>query len=80
MSDTDGKEIPVNGEEVEGEPLLTEQAQRDWIGYLNRWEIEVYQPLFLPRGISRDAALTCWFVNRLRNAIPDDDAGNEPWR
>lgn len=60
--------------------LLTDAARREWVDYLNRWELEVYRPLFEARGISRDAALTCWFVNRLRNAIPDDDAGNEPWK
>jgi hypothetical protein len=63
--------------------LLSDEARAEWFNYLNQWEEEVYAPLFKPRGISRDAALTCWFVNRLRNAIPDDDAGNdvnEPWR
>ncbi len=63
--------------------LLSDEALAEWFNYLNQWESEVYRPLFQPRWISRDAALTCWFLNRLRNAIPDDDAGNdvkEPWR
>lgn len=65
-------------------PLLTLETQQEWNQYLDQWECEVYLPFFAPRGISRDDALTCWFVNRLRNALPDDDAGNdigdEPWR
>jgi hypothetical protein len=36
--------------------------------------------MFREMGYSQDTALTTWFVNRLRNALPDDDAGNEPWR
>ncbi len=62
------------------EPVITPEDAAGWNKYLDDWERDVYAPLFAPRGISRDAALTCWFVNRLRNAMPDDDAGNEPWR
>ncbi len=64
----------------ESDEVITAEAAEGWKTYLDRWERDVYAPLFASRGISRDAALTCWFVNRLRNAIPDDDAGNEPWR
>lgn len=77
---TDGRDLPHPIDEQPTERLLTDVARLEWDGYLTRWEDEVYRPLFERRGISRDAALTCWFVNRLRNAIPDDDAGDEPWR
>lgn len=77
-------QMPKSRDEQPEECLLTPDAQREWIEYLDRWESQVYRPLFEARGISRDAALTCWFVNRLRNAIPDLDAGNdlddEPWK
>ena len=52
----------------------TEQA---WRSYLAHFREQVY-PMFQEYGVSFDAALTCWFVNRLRNAIPDTDAGNDP--
>lgn len=60
--------------------IATEECLLEWEQYLADWEAIVYTRLFAPRGISKDAALACWFVNRLRNAIPDEDAGNEPWR
>jgi hypothetical protein len=56
-----------------------EDAEREWRGYLSHFRDNVY-PMFRDFGVSFDAALTCWFVNRLRNAIPDDDAGNDPWK
>lgn len=78
MTQVDG--MPEPTEEYTDEPVITPEAAELWNKYLNTWERDVYGPLFAKRGISRDAALTCWFVNRLRNALPDDDAGNEPWR
>jgi hypothetical protein len=75
--------MPIPAEEYPDQPVIDEDSKRQWVQYLNAWERDVYGPLFKPRGISRDAALTCWFVNRLRNAIPDDDVGNDPseqWR
>ena len=62
------------------EILLDTEAVEAWRQYLSDWEEQVYIPLFLPLGVGKDAALTTWFVNRLRNAIPDDNAGNDPWR
>ena len=73
-------DTPETRSESEDEPLLTPDGINEWVRYLDQWEREVYTPLFKARGISRDAALTCWFVNRLRNALPDDDAGSEPWQ
>lgn len=72
--------IPDPDDEFANTPLLSDEARKDWGTYLDKWEREVYAPLFKDRGIGRDAALTCWFVNRLRNAIPDDDAGDELWK
>jgi hypothetical protein len=72
--------MPDHADEYEDAPLLTEAAQVAWVQYLNQWDREVYDVLFRPREIGRDAALIVWFVNRLRNAIPDDDAGNDPWK
>jgi hypothetical protein len=60
--------------------IATEECLLEWEKYLAEWEDTIYARLFAPRQISKDAALTCWFVNRLRNAIPDEDAGNEPWK
>lgn len=80
---TDGRDVPEPVDEQPDEKLLTDKARREWVDYLDKWEWQVYIPLFQKRGISRDAALTCWFVNRLRNALPDDNAGNdidEPWK
>lgn len=56
-----------------------EACETAWVTYLAHFDEHVW-PLFRERGFSRDTALTTWFINRLRNAIPDDDAGNEPWR
>ena len=56
-----------------------EKCEQSWRAYLAHFMEHVY-PMFEEFGFSRDAALTTWFVNRLRNALPDDDAGNEPWR
>jgi hypothetical protein len=58
-----------------------EECEREWRVYLAHFRKDVY-PMFAEFGVSFDAVLTCWFVNRLRNAIPnlDNDAGNEPWQ
>lgn len=75
--------LPAAREEYPDDPIIGDAATTAWRQYLNAWERDVYRPLFKARGISRDAALTCWFVNRLRNALPDDNAGNDPsesWR
>lgn len=56
-----------------------EQAEQDWRDYLNHFKRHVY-PMFQEFGVSFDSALTCWFVNRLRNAILDNNAGDEPWK
>lgn len=58
---------------------FTEECEQAWRAYLAHFWEHVY-PMFEERGFSRDAALVTWFVNRLRNALPDDDAGNEPWK
>lgn len=72
--------LPSSPAEYPDEPVIQPEAAAEWNKYLNAWERDVYRPLFEKRGISRDAALTCWFVNRLRNAMDDCDAGNEPWQ
>ena len=56
-----------------------EECEAAWRAYLAHFWAHVY-PMFEEYGFSRYEALTTWFVNRLRNALPDDDAGNEPWR
>lgn len=56
-----------------------EKTELAWRFYLKHFSENVF-PIFAEHNVSFDAALTCWFVNRLRNAIPDDDVGNEPWR
>ena len=58
---------------------FNEDMEQQWITYLRHFRDHVY-PMFERFDVSFDAALTCWFVNRLRNAIPDDDAGNDPWK
>lgn len=58
---------------------FNEQDEQAWRDYLSHFKAHVF-PMFQEMGVGLDAALTCWFVNRLRNAIPDDDAGNEPWQ
>lgn len=63
-------------DEFEDEPLLTEECERSWRQYLQYFRTDVY-PMFEEQHVSFDAALTCWFVNRLRNAIDDRDAGND---
>jgi hypothetical protein len=55
-----------------------EDCEQQWRSYLHHFQRHVY-PMFEDFGVSFDAALTCWFVNRLRNALPDDNAGNKPW-
>lgn len=39
---------------------LTPEDERRFKEYLDRWEQEVYQVLFKPRLIGRDAALIAW--------------------
>lgn len=55
-----------------------EECEQEWRSYLRHFRTHVF-PMFQEEGVSFDAALTCWFVNRLRNALPDEDAGNKPW-
>lgn len=56
----------------------TEETEGEWRTYLRHFKDNIY-PMFQQFNVSFDAALTVWFVNRLRNAIPDDNAGNNPW-
>lgn len=65
-------------------PLLEDDS---WACFLERWEHEVYLPVFQPAGISRDAALIVWTQNKTFNCISDyvdskreDAGGDEPWR
>lgn len=39
---------------------ITPADVASWKAYLAEWETKVYQPIFLPRKISRDAALIAW--------------------
>lgn len=58
---------------------FSEDCEQQWRAYLAHFHEHVW-PMFREFGYSADTALTTWFVNRLRNAMPDDDAGNEPWQ
>lgn len=55
---------------------FNEETEQAWVGYLDHFFKWIY-PIFERHDISKDAALTTWFINRLRNAIPDDDVGND---
>lgn len=55
-----------------------EDCERSWRGYLKHFREEIF-PMFQENGVSFDTALVVWFTNRLRNAIPDHDASNDPW-
>lgn len=56
---------------------FNEECEQAWRGYLNHFYTYIY-PMFAEHGISKDTALSCWFINRLRNAIPDDNISNGP--
>ena len=58
---------------------FSEEVEVSWRTYLRHFFTHVY-PMFEEHGISRDAALSAWFTNRLRNAMDDDDTSNEPWK
>lgn len=55
-----------------------EDCEQQWRSYLSHFRQHVY-PMFQEFGVSFDSALQCWFVNRLHNALTDDNAGNKPW-
>ena len=59
--------------------FLTPDQAIEWNEYLTEFVAEVY-PLFERPGVSIDAALTCWFANRLYNRLDDDDDPDEDWR
>ena len=58
--------------------FLTPDQAIEWNEYLTEFVAEVY-PLFERHGVSIDAALMCWFNNRLYNRLDDDD-DDEDWR
>ncbi len=58
---------------------FTDEQRTDWVEYLTHFKDNIY-PMFKAFDVSFETALSVWFVNRLRNAIPDNDAGDEPWK
>ncbi len=52
---------------------LDQETLDSWREVLLDFE-DVYQPVFRRRGISRDAALLVWQINKMKNAIHDVEA------
>lgn len=55
---------------------LTAEDEQRWREYLDRWEQEVYLPIFKPKQIGRDAALIAWAHWVQPFPVPSAPSGN----
>jgi hypothetical protein len=58
--------------------FMSEEERAGWDEYIGDFVRDVF-PVFAKHGVSVDAALIAFMVNRVRNVIAEPDDG-EPWK